>query len=292
MNCRYRSAFGAVLVVAFLFGRCPAPADGAPTADSAGAAAAGEGAPDFTLFGADGRGPVRLSDLRGKPGVLLFGSCTCPLFRRAVPEIQALSAAFRDRAHVYVIYIREAHPIAGRPSPEDDLPPVPPGPRDFLLVSVGCAIFLGLLCGAGLVLALFHRKLGRRGVVLVVLLTGAGLTAYGTALVMNGPRNVPIVPGLDAVPTRAPFDPRTQQERDEAARYFTSQFKVAQPVLVDTLDDTVGQAYAAMPERIYVIDAGGKVAYQGEPGPGGFSVSEVPPVLDQLLGDPPHSWSR
>jgi hypothetical protein len=43
-------------------------------------------------------------------------------------------------------------------------------------------------------------------------------------------------------------------------------------------------AYAAMPDRIYVIDAAGKIAYKGGPGPGGFKAMDVPPVLDKLLG--------
>jgi hypothetical protein len=32
-----------------------------------------------------------------------------------------------------------------------------------------------------------------------------------------------------------------------------------------------------------VIDADGKIAYKGGPGPGGFKPSEIPPVLDRLL---------
>jgi hypothetical protein len=31
------------------------------------------------------------------------------------------------------------------------------------------------------------------------------------------------------------------------------------------------------------LDAGGVVAYKGGPGPGGFRVAEVPPVLKKLL---------
>jgi hypothetical protein len=68
------------------------------------------------------------------------------------------------------------------------------------------------------------------------------------------------------------------------AREFAEQFKVAPPILVDTIDNAVEKAYSAMPDRIYVIDAAGKVAYKGGPGPGGFHVWEVPPMLDRLLG--------
>ena len=73
------------------------------------------------------------------------------------------------------------------------------------------------------------------------------------------------------------------------AQEFAAQFKVSVPILVDTIDDQVEKAYAGWPDRIYVIDAQGKVAYKGGPGPGGFVVSDVPPVLDRLLSGAPAS---
>lgn len=36
----------------------------------------GAAAPGFTLHNVDGKNPVKLSDLKGKPVVLIFGSCT------------------------------------------------------------------------------------------------------------------------------------------------------------------------------------------------------------------------
>ena len=43
---------------------------------------AGDMAPDFALEDVAGKQSVRLSSLRGKPVVLVFGSCTCPPFVR------------------------------------------------------------------------------------------------------------------------------------------------------------------------------------------------------------------
>lgn len=37
---------------------------------------AGDAAPDFTLKDVQGKREVKLSDLKGKPVVLIFGSCT------------------------------------------------------------------------------------------------------------------------------------------------------------------------------------------------------------------------
>jgi hypothetical protein len=81
-------------------------------------------------------------------------------------------------------------------------------------------------------------------------------------------------------------DPKTIQEREKVAREFAAQFKVSIPILVDTIDDQVDRNYAGWPDRLYVIDAQGKIAYKGDPGPRGFRVSEVPPVLDRLLKGP------
>ena len=55
-------------------------------------------------------------------------------------------------------------------------------------------------------------------------------------------------------------------------------------MLVDAIDDRVRNAYAAWPDRLYVIDAQGKIAYVGPPGPRGFRPAEIPPVLDRLYG--------
>src|SRR5947208_499625 len=74
-------------------------------------------------------------------------------------------------------------------------------------------------------------------------------------------------------------DPKTLEERQKVAEEFAEQFKVSIPILVDTLDDKVEKAYAGWPDRMYVIDAKGKIAYKGGPGPGGFKVKDVPPVL-------------
>jgi len=60
-------------------------------------------------------------------------------------------------------------------------------------------------------------------------------------------------------------------------------FKVTLPVLVDRLDDSVGKAYSGWPDRLYVIDAAGKLAYVGAPGPRGFQPADISPVLKKLL---------
>jgi thiol-disulfide isomerase/thioredoxin len=72
---------------------------------------AGDAAPDFTLPDQNAKSEVRLSSFRGKkPVVLIFGSYTCPPFRREIVELEELYQDYKDRALFLLVYIREAHP--------------------------------------------------------------------------------------------------------------------------------------------------------------------------------------
>lgn len=71
----------------------------------------GDAAPDFTLPDAAGRTQFTLSSSWGrKPVVLIFGSCTCPPFRRQVGEMEQIYQTYKDKAGFALVYIREAHP--------------------------------------------------------------------------------------------------------------------------------------------------------------------------------------
>lgn len=74
-------------------------------------------APEFTLSDVDNTHAQPLSGLRGKPTVLVFGSCTCPPFVASTTAIDELYAKYRLRANFLMVYIKEAHPIDGRQVP-------------------------------------------------------------------------------------------------------------------------------------------------------------------------------
>lgn len=57
------------------------------------------------------------------------------------------------------------------------------------------------------------------------------------------------------------------------------------PVLVDEMDDRVGHAYSGMPDRLYLIDREGRVAYKGGRGPFGFKPGDLEQSLVMLLLD-------
>ena len=55
------------------------------------------------------------------------------------------------------------------------------------------------------------------------------------------------------------------------------------PALVDEMDDAVAAAYAAMPERLYLIEKGGRIAYQGGMGPMFFRPEEWEEAIQRLV---------
>jgi peroxiredoxin len=71
----------------------------------------GDRAPDVQLVALDGQTTFHLRDrIGGKPLVLIFGSFTCPPFRRNTGDIGKLYEDYRDHARFLQVYIREAHP--------------------------------------------------------------------------------------------------------------------------------------------------------------------------------------
>ena len=164
----------------------------------------GDTAPDFALQDIEGKKTVKLSDLRWKPAVLIFGSCTCPPFVASTQQTARLHEQYKDRVHFFLIYIREAHPTDGW---------VMPG-NQFVVKS-----------------------------------------------------------------------PKSAEERRGVARDFAKRIHVPMPILVDTPDDKVERTYACWPNRMFILDAQGKIADKGMAGPGGTAASaqRAPQVLDRLL---------
>jgi hypothetical protein len=81
--------------------------------------------------------------------------------------------------------------------------------------------------------------------------------------------------------------PKTDAERTAAAEQCCSLLEMTMPVLVDSIDDRVGHAYSGMPDRLYVLDREGKVAYKGGRGPFGFKAGEMEQSLIMTLLDRP-----
>ena len=78
-------------------------------------------------------------------------------------------------------------------------------------------------------------------------------------------------------------DPTTNAERSEVAETCAIQLKIRMPVVVDEVDDEIARAYGALPDRLYLIGRGGRVAFQGEPGPFGFKPEALEAAIETEL---------
>jgi alkylhydroperoxidase family enzyme len=79
--------------------------------------------------------------------------------------------------------------------------------------------------------------------------------------------------------------PKDKATREAVAAKCCSSLEISMPLLVDEMDDRVGHAYSGMPDRLYVIDRQGKVAYKGGRGPFGFKPGEMEQSIIMLLLD-------
>lgn len=75
----------------------------------------------------------------------------------------------------------------------------------------------------------------------------------------------------------------TLEERVAEARAGALRLGLSMPVLVDGIENTVSEAFAAWPERVYVIAADGRIAFKGGPGPWEFDPEAARTALEELL---------
>jgi iodothyronine deiodinase-like protein len=78
-------------------------------------------------------------------------------------------------------------------------------------------------------------------------------------------------------------DPVTLAERVKVAKEAAAKLDMDIPFAVDDMQDAAALAYAAHPDRLYIVGKDGKIAYQGGKGPRGFKVDEMTERLEELL---------
>ena len=76
--------------------------------------------------------------------------------------------------------------------------------------------------------------------------------------------------------------PKSFDERDVIAGACVRKLGIKFPAVVDGFDNTVEQAYTGWPDRMYLIDADGRIVYKSKPGPFGFKPAELSGALKQL----------
>jgi Iodothyronine deiodinase len=78
--------------------------------------------------------------------------------------------------------------------------------------------------------------------------------------------------------------PKDEGERQFVAGTCVRKLGIKFPAVIDTFSNTTEQAYTGWPDRIYLIDNQGKVAYKSRPGPFGFKPEQLGAALERLLG--------
>jgi hypothetical protein len=70
-------------------------------------------------------------------------------------------------------------------------------------------------------------------------------------------------------------------ERLKNLEQCVSLLQLTMPALIDSDDNVVNRAYAAWPDRLYIVGVDGRIAYKAAPGPFGFK----PPEIEAWLKD-------
>jgi Iodothyronine deiodinase len=82
--------------------------------------------------------------------------------------------------------------------------------------------------------------------------------------------------------------PKTIEDRVVIANDFTQRYKYGVPFGIDEMSNAANDAYAAWPERLYVIDVNGQISYKGGNGPFKYDPKEVRAWLANRYGEVKH----
>ena len=80
------------------------------------------------------------------------------------------------------------------------------------------------------------------------------------------------------------LQPRTLAQRVAIAKDFVKRFGYAMPLAVDPMENPADRIYAGWPERFYIVDESGAIAYKGKTGPFGYHPEEVEAWLAKRFG--------
>src|SRR5918996_531280 len=85
---------------------------------------------------------------------------------------------------------------------------------------------------------------------------------------------------------------QTFDEREAVAQACSLDLYLPLPILVEEIDNVIDEAYGAAPERLYVIGADGRVAYQGGAGPHFFDLDEWEQAIETCVKTGRHADTK
>jgi hypothetical protein len=77
--------------------------------------------------------------------------------------------------------------------------------------------------------------------------------------------------------------PKTEEERAFVAGACVRKLGIEFPAVLDEFGNSTEQAYTGWPDRIYLIDRRGRVAYKSKPGPFRFKPDQLEAALSRAL---------
>lgn len=77
--------------------------------------------------------------------------------------------------------------------------------------------------------------------------------------------------------------PMNADERAEIAGVCMLHLKFEMPMLLDNMENEVDLKYAALPERLYLVNAAGKIVHRSRMGPWGFDTEEWRVAIEGLV---------
>ena len=78
--------------------------------------------------------------------------------------------------------------------------------------------------------------------------------------------------------------PKNEEERAFVAGACVRKLGIKIPSVLDEFGNSTERAYTGWPDRMYLIDAQGRIAYKSKPGPFGFKPAELEAALGRVVG--------
>jgi hypothetical protein len=77
--------------------------------------------------------------------------------------------------------------------------------------------------------------------------------------------------------------PASEDEREHVAESCVLHLNLSIPTVVDDMANSTDRAYAALPDRLYLVGTDGRIVYKSGPGPFGFHPDELETALTGCL---------
>ena len=77
--------------------------------------------------------------------------------------------------------------------------------------------------------------------------------------------------------------PKSIDERTNVAESCVRNLHIEIPAVLDDIGNSTEVAYTGWPDRLYVVNRSGRVAYKSAPGPFGFNPAAMEPTIEKAI---------